>query len=312
MKRIVVLGASNIDLDGMPEKPLVLRDSNIGSVSLSFGGVGHNIALNLALLGSDVSFITALGHDNFGSIIRTHLDEVFKDKDYYIFENKSGIYLCLMDDMGDMYLALNDMSINNMLTPQILLSKREKIENADYLILDANMSEETIKKASTMAKGIVIADCVSTQKEDRLISSLPHISILKPNKLELEYLSGVEITSPSLLLDAASIVLNMGVKSILVTFGEKGAALIDNESAIAVSAIRGNIKDMTGAGDSYLSAFCYALSNGKDKTEAMKEAAAAAIITAQSAKAVCPEINSKIIEEKAKEAIVYDELSRLF
>ena len=53
----------NVDIGGRSAGPLVGRDSNPGTVTVSMGGVGRNIAHNLRLLGVRVSLLTALGED---------------------------------------------------------------------------------------------------------------------------------------------------------------------------------------------------------------------------------------------------------
>ena len=50
----VVVGGVNVDIGGRSFAPLVEADSNPGAVTVSLGGVGRNIAHNLALLGTDV------------------------------------------------------------------------------------------------------------------------------------------------------------------------------------------------------------------------------------------------------------------
>ena len=61
---IAVVGGVNIDIGGRSDAPLVAGDSNPGRIRSSLGGVGRNIAHNLALLGAKVKLITALGADD--------------------------------------------------------------------------------------------------------------------------------------------------------------------------------------------------------------------------------------------------------
>lgn len=67
---VTVIGGANVDIGGRPAAALALHDSNPGFVTQRFGGVGRNVAHNLALLGLPVSFITALGGDLYGSGLR--------------------------------------------------------------------------------------------------------------------------------------------------------------------------------------------------------------------------------------------------
>lgn len=64
-----VVGGLNRDIGGIPYRPLIARDSNPGKVSISIGGVGRNIAHNMSLLDIKVSFLTALGDDEFTDVV---------------------------------------------------------------------------------------------------------------------------------------------------------------------------------------------------------------------------------------------------
>ena len=92
-KEILVIGATNTDISGKCLYPLVMGDSNIGKVTTSLGGVGHNIALNLSRMGKEVSFITSLGSDNFGCNARNELKDVMDISHSVFFDGPSGVYL---------------------------------------------------------------------------------------------------------------------------------------------------------------------------------------------------------------------------
>ena len=66
MPKVLVVGASNVDYVALSNNKLIRKDSNIGKLNITFGGVGRNIVENLAILEDDVSFITFLGNDGFG------------------------------------------------------------------------------------------------------------------------------------------------------------------------------------------------------------------------------------------------------
>ena len=70
MKEICVIGGANIDICGISDKPLVDYDSNPGIISLSFGGVGRNIAEICTLLKGNVRFVTCFADDDFGRMIK--------------------------------------------------------------------------------------------------------------------------------------------------------------------------------------------------------------------------------------------------
>ena len=65
--RAVVVGGVNVDIGGQPFLQLVMKDSNPGKVTVSFGGVGRNIAHNMSLLGIRTEMLTALGDDFYAA-----------------------------------------------------------------------------------------------------------------------------------------------------------------------------------------------------------------------------------------------------
>ena len=70
---IAVIGSVNMDIGGYSHGPLTAGDSNPGRVRLSVGGVGCNIARNLALLGAKVRFCSVLGGDVYAENIESLL-----------------------------------------------------------------------------------------------------------------------------------------------------------------------------------------------------------------------------------------------
>ena len=121
----VVVGGVNMDIGGTPMAPLVRQDSNPGRVRMSLGGVGRNIAHNMALLGLDVRMITALGDDVYAQKITTSCIELGIDLAHslQVPGASTSTYLFLTDEKGDMELAVSDMEIYDHLTPQFLAGK---------------------------------------------------------------------------------------------------------------------------------------------------------------------------------------------
>ena len=69
MKEVVVIGGSSIDIIGSPQYDFIARDSNPGQIEITAGGVGRNIAENLARLGVNCTLLTCIGKDVYGKII---------------------------------------------------------------------------------------------------------------------------------------------------------------------------------------------------------------------------------------------------
>ena len=198
-----VVGAANIDIGGFPSGALRERDSNPGRIALSAGGVGRNIACNLARLGVRVELVAALGQDAFADALRADcacsgvglsLSPVFPGE-------TSSAYLYIADEAGDMRLAVNDMAICERLTPEALADKLAALNGMDAVVLDANLPEATLRYLAERLTVPLIADAVSAAKVRRLKPILPRLWALKPNALEYTYIREFEYTlveNPSL------------------------------------------------------------------------------------------------------------------
>lgn len=311
-QKVVVIGGTNTDLCGESFAPIVGSDSNIGKVTFSPGGVGHNIALNLSLMGEDVTFITALGGDVFGSVLRENL-ALKLDISHSLFTNhRSDIYLYVADSDGDMYVAVNDMENIKRLDETFIKEKKEVISAADTVIIESNLNKETICEICSYKRGLVLADAVSTLKVDRLVPSFEKIDVFKPNLMELAYLYGKEINSDDELKKALYSLLERGVGAVLLTLGKKGSVYFSPGKVIYCPSRRIECISSTGAGDSFLSGFAFGMIEWGDEEKAIRAATAAGEITIKSPDTVSKEMNGEKIYSIMKELETYDEIPRLF
>ncbi|MEE0765918.1 MAG: PfkB family carbohydrate kinase, partial [Christensenellales bacterium] len=110
--RICVLGGMNMDITGAPHASLCPGDSNPGTVRMTPGGVGRNIAENLARMGFQVELVAPLGNDGFATLLRQAcMQDGIGLSLAPSLPMASSVYLCLMDGRGDMYAAVNDMAL---------------------------------------------------------------------------------------------------------------------------------------------------------------------------------------------------------
>lgn len=139
--RAVVIGGVNIDIGGTSAAPVVAADSNPGRVEVSMGGVGRNIAEDLARMGMPVAMLTALGEDGHANELRAHSAQVGIDlsRSVVIPGQRTSTYLCLNHPDGDIYAAVSDMGIYDCLTPEMLMPHLDWLNGASVVIVDANM-----------------------------------------------------------------------------------------------------------------------------------------------------------------------------
>ena len=118
----VVIGGANMDILGRPLNSLQVGDSNPGSVTCSPGGVGRNIAENLARLGSQTRLISAIGKDTYGQMIMNQCQQAGIDMKGCLQLNdaNTSTYLSVLDGDSDMHVAINDMAILERLSVEVL------------------------------------------------------------------------------------------------------------------------------------------------------------------------------------------------
>ena len=198
--RCAVIGAANIDIGGFPAGRLSMQDSSPGKVRLSAGGVGRNIACNLARLGVETCLVAPLGTDSFADIVRADCARAGVDTGLcFTFEGEaSSSYLFIADAGGDMQLAVNDMGICDRLTPRALEARLEALNEMDSVVLDANLPAETLEYLADRLRVPLVADAVSTAKAPRLMGALDRLAAVKTHLLRDHGIQRIHLVHVSL------------------------------------------------------------------------------------------------------------------
>ncbi|MGG5050771.1 PfkB family carbohydrate kinase, partial [Escherichia coli] len=119
---IITIGSANIDIAGYSYASLNYADSNPGKIKFTPGGVGRNIAHNLALLGKNSWLMSAVGDDFYGQslLAQTTQSGVNVDKCLIVNGENTSSYLSLLDKTGEMLVAINDMTISEHISAEFL------------------------------------------------------------------------------------------------------------------------------------------------------------------------------------------------
>ena len=230
----VVVGGVNLDIGGRSLDKLVPEDSNPGQVRMSLGGVGRNIAHNMALLGMDVRLLTAFGDDMNAQRIAASCGELGIDISQCLTVpgGATSTYLFISDHRGDMALAVSDMAIYEHVTPAFLAGRARLLHNAQLVVVDTNIPAESIAWLADNLRLPIFADPVSTAKAEKLRPVLGKLHTLKPNRMEAELLSGVTITDEASLNAAADALLATGLRRVFISLGGDGMLAADHTRAI--------------------------------------------------------------------------------
>jgi len=267
--KTLVIGATNIDVIGSSYNNIIDKESNVGDITISLGGVAKNIATNLLYLGEEVAFLTLIGNDNFSLLQRSEFDKLNLDISHsFIKSTKSNIYLAIHDSNGDLITGINDMSSFESLKMSDFYPLDDYIRSFDVLVFDTNLNEKTLNYLITQYKDKTIyVDGVSQTKVLRIKNVLPYIDLLKINDYELNAL--LNINNCDIIKDIKK-VLKLGVKNCVVSLSSKPIVYNDGNE-IYQSEIQKvkEIKSTMGAGDALLAGILFYLNNNKNIHEAV-------------------------------------------
>ena len=135
---VVGIGAANVDIFGKSKNNLIPEDSNPGYISVSVGGVTHNMCTNASKLGLDVYLITTVGDDGYGKMITEDCQQngIHTDHFFTLPGNVSSTYISLHNNNGEMALAVSDMHILQKLTPEMLEALQpEEVEEEHSIVV---------------------------------------------------------------------------------------------------------------------------------------------------------------------------------
>ena len=297
-----VIGAANIDIIARCVSKSVLRDSNIGKVERSFGGVGRNIVNDCALLGIKAAFISAAGNDGttmsmMDDLIRAGVDisRVKMSPEY-----TTGTYVAIFDETGDMLCAVNDMSVTDYIN-------REYLETVDIpgriVALDSNLNTETLEYLTSVPGKVFFADPVSVNKAGRLKGVLKHIDMIKPNIYEAEELTGIAIEQEKDILAAGDKLLKEGIGTVCITCGEKGVYVFSEKESFHAEALRCDVVNANGAGDAFSAGMLYGMLRGLSLRRMCDFAQCCSAEALSSPGAISPNLNENNVIERMNRTI---------
>ena len=300
---VVVVGGVNVDIGGRPNHTLVNRDSNPGKVTMSLGGVGRNIAHNLSLMGVEVKLLTALGDDLYAQQIAASCGELGIDLSHALEVpgEATSTYLFISDEKGEMELAVSDMDIYRRLTPEWLRGRQSLLDHAQLVILDANIPEESIRWLADEVKAPLFADPVSTTKAEKLRGVLGKLHTIKPNLIEAQLLSGVEITDRASMDRAVDALLSTGLQRVLISLGGDGIYAADREKRLHLPCCSGKMVNTTGCGDAAMAAVAWSTLEDSDLEHTAQAALAAGAVAMESGSTINPAMSANALRERMNE-----------
>lgn len=298
MKKILVIGATNIDIIGLSNHEIIHEDSNPGKIEIKFGGVGKNICENLVRLSEPVELLSFIGGGSFGESIENHLklQNIVYDHSLIDRTKECGKYLAIHNADGSMVDGINDFSLIESVKKDYFEPYHDYINSFDTLVFDTNLSEEVlVSLIQKYQQKMIIVDGVSQTKVKRIQSVLSCIDLLKVNQNELSSLLHKPVND---IILGVKELIEQGLKHVVVTNGSEPITY-NIEKRIYQTLIfePKNVISSVGAGDALLSGIIYGLHLGKSIHEAINYGKKAASFTMEVAEACNPKLSRLTIEE---------------
>lgn len=279
--RLFVAGSANVDLTfrvpAMP-RPGV---TEVCPYALGFGGKGANQAVQAARLGATVAFLGKVGDDPFGPAIVDGMSKEGIDIMYLTTARGllTGTAVILVDPSGQNSIVTHG-GPNVALTAADVRKAEELIAKSDAVLVTLEVPAEPLAEVLRIAKKHGVRTILNPAPPvDFPRSLLAEVDLCLPNESELAALTGMTVKSLAEVKRAAESLRKLGPRSIIVTRGEAGALVLDDEGSSAIPGCAVKAVDSSGAGDSFSAALTVGLAEAKSLREAAQWANQVAAIS---------------------------------
>ena len=297
MTNILCIGGANIDRKIQARNRLDFGTSNPANSKISCGGVARNIAESLGRLGLKSALLALIGDDSEGNWLLENTKEYVDVSLTEIIQGKpTGTYTAVLDEQGEMAIALADMAIYDEINKDIMEGKW-KLAHPEMILLDTNFPSAVIQQIMNHCRDRKIPLCiapVSASKIEKLPDNLDGVTWFIANHIEAEAISKLELKSEGDFFRAAEIILKKGVDKVVITRGNKGLIYFTKAGeAGALLPTDVSVTDVTGAGDSLIAGILFGYLKGLNTEDACKIGLSCSVITIQSNETVNPALNKQ-------------------
>ncbi len=276
LEKACIVGSLSCDfVMRVPRRPQK-GETIIGTDFRTFvGGKGNNQALAAARSGGIVSMVGRVGRDHFGDLIEAKLKHTSVDCRYLYRDDEvsTGIADILVAADGDNSICIAPQA-NGRLSCADIERAREVISHSKFLLLQLEIPLQTVCTAARIAReeGVMVILNPAPAPEGGILPDelWQLVDLIVPNQTEAESLTGIVVNDLIGAIDAARVMQEKGVKRVIVTMGEAGAILLDeNKIPFACPAFEVEVVDTTAAGDAFCGGLIAALARGQSIEQSM-------------------------------------------
>ena len=267
MNEIAILGIFVADISFSGNKIPSVGETILGdSYNIGPGGKGCNQAIAIARLGGKVSFISKLGKDNYGDLALKTLKE--NNIDFSSTIQSSNVQTGVAGIMLDKKNGKNAINVITGAPSTLTIAEIDKhidiIKNSKIFLTQLEVPKDVTLHCLKAAKKNNVITILNPAPATKISSEFFHyIDYFTPNETEAEFYTGLKISTEKEAKEASIKLLNLGLKKVIITLGEKGLFYSDGKEDIYLKAKSLTAIDTTGAGDAFNGGLAYSLSQDK-------------------------------------------------
>ena len=283
MAKIIGPGSLIVDVTGFaPHLPVAGETTKGTTLRFGPGGKGSNQLTAAHRAGSEVKIISARGDDVLGQILKNHyVTEGMSEE--YVDVNKnyeSGSALIEIDESNAQNRIIVILGANEKVNAESVLKAEKDFADCDAVLTQFETTIDAVKQAKNLAnkygKPFILNPAPNVAIPDELLNGIDYVT---PNETEVEQFTGVTVNTYDDCKQAAEILLNKGVKNVIITLGIRGAYFYNGKEEIKVPSIKVKAVETTGAGDAFNGGFATAIAEGLDVETALKFATCTSAIS---------------------------------
>lgn len=258
-----------------PEAPVPVVE--VTKENITLGGAA-NVLKNIVSLGGYATLCGVIGDDLYGEIVKKLLCDLASPTEG-VFTDKTR-----PTTIKTRIIAHNQQVVR--VDKEEIKKVSKELENQFIYFFEKNLSNYDIIIVSDYNKGVITKSLmesltsIANNKLKKIIvdPKVPNfllyqgVEIITPNKDEAEKISGISLETDLDILEAATYIKNkIKCNSVLITRGEEGMSLIENDNKVThIPTVAKEVYDVTGAGDTAIATLSLALASGASKIESAK------------------------------------------
>ncbi len=280
MGKVVVVGSLSQDLVAkaarFPQPGETLRGSEFGMFA---GGKGNNQAMSAARAGAEVALVGRVGADSFGEMLIQTLKANAVDAQFVFRDTEvgTGIAHITVSNAGENAIVIIQQA-NLRLSAADVDAAKGKISEAKVLLMQLEVPVETDIAAAKVARaaGTIVALNPAPAPDNGLLPSelLQNVDIFTPNQTEAQQMTGIVVSDLDSAREAATKLKLAGPTTVIITMGEQGAFVHNDQISELIPSFPVNAIDTTAAGDAFCGTLAAALARGEELRSAVRWACA--------------------------------------